>query len=477
MNNAIIDTNLLFAIVGALGAFLIWTGLTYREKKAEQTDLDRVSALLDADKLSYKQQNFIKTARKYGLETAIGQANLNVSKAVFIRDGMIIMAVLMAAGWIASNNFVVMLTLGGISWFAYIMWLFERRDKQGLEYEEALADMADRMASGAAIHTVIRDTLDHAIRMAPAIVKTDFELILTNLNQGAKFDEAIQEVKKKRHSTSLNLLLDTLETWEYKGSAVPLADVLHPLTETIRSHMRARQKVNADLQTQKSTLYIITASPFVFMIAMRLFFPDSREAYQTPLGTFFLIPVLLGMILKGSFLTVALLATGAAVFGFITPDRKIVSATNARKKTIQREMGFGLEQISLMLTSGEQLEKALSSAKKTGEFGQICEHIAFGKATNRTIVDIIDEIKEELPEISVLNEFLELVRMESKGQNLVEPFRVMAMLQRDRLENEIIEAGGKAKVTVTMLTSAFVMMSSLFVLIGPIFIIMQNTGF
>ena len=44
MNNAIIDTNLLFAIVGALGAFLIWTGLTYREKKAEQTDLDRYRA-------------------------------------------------------------------------------------------------------------------------------------------------------------------------------------------------------------------------------------------------------------------------------------------------------------------------------------------------------------------------------------------------------------------------------------------------
>ena len=192
---------------------------------------------------------------------------------------------------------------------------------------------------------------------------------------------------------------------------------------------------------------------------------------------FFIVPVAAGLILKGGFLTVALLATGAAVLGFVTPDRKIASATNARRKTIQREMGFGLEQISLMLTSGEQLEKALSSAKKTGEFGQICEHIAVGKATNRTIGDIIAEIKEELPEISVMNEFLELVRMESKGQNLVEPFRVMAMLQRDRLENEIIEAGGKAKVTVTMLTSAFVMMSSLFVLIGPIFIIMQNTGF
>lgn len=53
----------------------------------------------------------------------------------------------------------------------------------------------------------------------------------------------------------------------------------------------------------------------------------------------------------------------------------------------------------------------------------------------------------------------------------------MTVLQCDGLENGIIEAGVKAKVIVTMLTSAFVMVSSLFVLIGLIYIIMQNTGF
>ena len=62
------------------------------------------------------------------------------------------------------------------------------------------------------------------------------------------------------------------------------------------------------------------------------------------------------------------------------------------------------------------------------------------------INDFINTIKEELPEISVMNEFLELVRMESKGQNLVEPFRVMAMLQRDRLENEIIEEAARQRL-------------------------------
>ena len=76
-----------------------------------------------------------------------------------------------------------------------------------------------------------------------------------------------------------------------------------------------------------------------------------------------------------------------------------------------------------------------------------------------------------------MTEFLELIRASQKGQDLVKPFQTTALLLRDRLETEIIEAGGNAKVKVTMLTSAFVMMCSLFVLIGPIFIIMKNTGF
>ena len=267
MTGGVIDTNLLFAIVGALGAYLVWMGFTYREKKVEQTDLERVSSLLETDKFAYKQEGFLRSARKYGLENAIGQANLNVTKQVFIRDGFIIMAVLMGAGWIASHNLVVMIVLGVISWFAYIMWLFERRDKKGLEYEEALADIADRMASGASMDQTLRGTIGHAVELAPSVLKPDFELIYRNLLQGATFAEATDEVKKKRHSSSLNLLFDTLAMWDKKGTAIPLMEVLKPLTETIRSRMRARQRVNADLQTQKSTLYIITASPFVFMIA------------------------------------------------------------------------------------------------------------------------------------------------------------------------------------------------------------------
>lgn len=190
-----------------------------------------------------------------------------------------------------------------------------------------------------------------------------------------------------------------------------------------------------------------------------------------------IIPIVVGILMKLDFLSIALLATAAAVFGFTSPDRKIAGAIKKRKATIQREMGFGLEQISLNLTSGSLLPEALSSAKSIGEFGRICEHIAVSMNTNKNINDVIADIKDNLPEISLMNEFLELVKASQKGQDLVHPFQTTAAILRERLETEIIEAGGKAKVTVTMMTSAFVMMSSLFVLIGPIFIIMQQTGF
>ncbi len=204
---------------------------------------------------------------------------------------------------------------------------------------------------------------------------------------------------------------------------------------------------------------------------------DYHAARMSAALTLFMIPVIAGIILKLDVITVALVATGAAVFGFTMPDRKIAGATKKRKASIQREMGFGLEQISLNLTSGSLLAEALSAAKGIGEFGRISEHIAVGINTNKNLDDIIREVKDDLPEISLMNEFLELVRASKKGQDLVKPFQTSALLLRDRLETEIIEAGGKAKVKVTMLTSAFVMMSSLFVLIGPIFIIMRNTGF
>lgn len=199
----------------------------------------------------------------------------------------------------------------------------------------------------------------------------------------------------------------------------------------------------------------------------------AKRMSQAVLFLFLVLGV--GMVMHMNFFTVAVLATAAAIGGFILPDQKINSATKKRKETIEREMGFGLERISLSLTSGTNLTTALSNAKGVGTFGNICETLASCINTNQNINEVIKVIKDDLPNMSLMNEFLELVRQSIiKGQNIAKAFQTTAEILRDRLELEIIDAGGKAKIKITLLTSTFLVASSLIVAIGPIAITIMN---
>lgn len=188
-------------------------------------------------------------------------------------------------------------------------------------------------------------------------------------------------------------------------------------------------------------------------------------------------PIVLGALFKWSFLSVALMASGAAVFGFISPDKTVDNAIKKRKITLQREMGFGLERVSLSLTSGANISAALSSAKGVGSFGIICEKLAMSINTNRDIRDTIQDIKDDLPNMTQMDEFLELIRQGIvKGQDLVKPFQTTATILRDKLELEVVEAGQKAKIKITLLTSGFIVAASMLVAIGPILISIMNSG-
>ena len=190
---------------------------------------------------------------------------------------------------------------------------------------------------------------------------------------------------------------------------------------------------------------------------------------------YLVVVLVFGVIFGISPMTVIILATGATIFGFLTPDRKINSATKKRKESIEREMGFGLERISLNLTSGSNLTTALSSANGIGEFGNVCETLASCINTNQDLNQVIAIIKDDLPNMSLMNEFLELIRQSIiKGQDVSKSFSTTAELLRDRLEMEIVDAGGKAKIKITILTSTFLIIASLLVSVGPLVITLMD---
>jgi Flp pilus assembly protein TadB len=174
---------------------------------------------------------------------------------------------------------------------------------------------------------------------------------------------------------------------------------------------------------------------------------------------------------------ISLFATLMALFGFLMPNRALNSAIDKRRERLKKEMGFGLDRISLLLQSGASLMESLAHTGSMGIFGDACERIAAQASTGRPISEINRCVRDDLPETPEFDEFLQMVRIGmQKGQEMIKPFRERAQIMRGRLKLDIIEAGHSAKIKVTLLTSGFILIASMIVTLGPVMILLTQQG-
>lgn len=177
------------------------------------------------------------------------------------------------------------------------------------------------------------------------------------------------------------------------------------------------------------------------------------------------------------FLFVAAAGTLFTVLGFFYPDRALDNAIKKRRDVLKREMGFGLEKISLFLQSGSDLLEALGQSSSLGMFGRACSLIAAQAGTGRPISEVNSMVRDELPITPEFDEFLQLVQTSIvKGQEIVEPFRQRAASMREMLRRAIIEEGHRASIRVTLITSLFVLAASMIVIFIPLMIILDQQG-
>lgn len=177
------------------------------------------------------------------------------------------------------------------------------------------------------------------------------------------------------------------------------------------------------------------------------------------------------------FLFVAAAGTLFTVLGFFYPDRALDNAIKKRRDVLKREMGFGLEKISLFLQSGSDLLEALGQSSSLGMFWRACSLIAAQAGTGRPISEVNSMVRDELPITPEFDEFLQLVQTSIvKGQEIVEPFRQRAASMREMLRRAIIEEGHRASIRVTLITSLFVLAASMIVIFIPLMIILDQQG-
>jgi hypothetical protein len=195
------------------------------------------------------------------------------------------------------------------------------------------------------------------------------------------------------------------------------------------------------------------------------------------LGIVLAVAMMVGFGIPVRVLFVAAAGTLFAVLGFLYPDRALNNSIRKRREQLKREMGFGLEKISLFLQSGSDLLEALAQTAGLGMFGQACSVIAAQAGTGRPISEVNSMVREELPVTPEFDEFLQLVQTSiAKGQEIIEPFRQRAASMREMLRRAIIEEGQRASIRVTLITSVFVLAASMIVIFVPLMMVLEQEG-
>jgi Flp pilus assembly protein TadB len=280
-----LSAHFLSAILVGAGIFIAVISLRWTRAGR---NLKRISALRRvADEtidVEPPDDDLMRSMRTRGLDATIAQADLNVTPAGFIRTGFLLVLLGLAVGYLVSGGLLVAVFMGAATGVLYVYWLQWRRDEKRLEYEEALADMCDRLAAGATLTSTLQGAMNHAAETAPEIVKEDFNFIAAQLTQTASVKTAFGDVVKRRRSYSLALMADTLEVWALRGATISLQEVLAPLSGTIRAVAMEGRRMNSELTRARWQLFIVAVAPAMFVLLLRLTTPAMDQMYASLTG-------------------------------------------------------------------------------------------------------------------------------------------------------------------------------------------------
>ncbi|HDN04555.1 MAG TPA: hypothetical protein ENF27_01290 [Chloroflexi bacterium] len=281
-------TNILLSGGLAIGIFIVF--MAYANVRARYSGSARLRNLMQAEEEAGSViprphmglRGFSETVQVFGLDRAIKQADLPVSKTSFIRIGIIGFLGGFALFYTMLGGIITALFAGLMIVLLYIRWLFMRRDRLAMEYEEALADAAASMAVGAKLGGgTAHGAISNAAQYAPGMVAHDLEMVARRLVQGEDLATAFQPVQLRRQSPMLNILVNTLISWDRFGSERPLEEVLEPLTETIRENASTRKKATADLTGVRTQMHVLAVAPFVLAALMRFSSLDYARFYAS----------------------------------------------------------------------------------------------------------------------------------------------------------------------------------------------------
>jgi Flp pilus assembly protein TadB len=184
--------------------------------------------------------------------------------------------------WFATGGYTIVPIVGALGGvFLYVQWLIARRDERKVQYEESIADFADRLAIAASVKGSLEPSLQSIVDILPDVLRPDIQDVVNQVGNGVPVLDAPDELRLKRRFVMLEILVKSLSLWRAKGSVIPLAQILSPISTSLRRMSFNRQQETEKLGRARNSLYVAVAGPSVIIFLYRLLNPAISRFFET----------------------------------------------------------------------------------------------------------------------------------------------------------------------------------------------------
>lgn len=233
------------------------------------------------------------------------EADDNLQRMFIFSDTRKLLTIYVAAMFIVPlivyfMDFSWMVVLGSFAAVFYFPKMYfkrlakKRADAINASLPDALAQISGAMRAGSTFISAMQAMVEE--QKGP--ISQEFSLLLREQRMGARLDEALDSLGERVQTEEMDLVISAaLISQDIGGN---LAEIFSRLSDTIRKKMEMEGKVKALTAQGILQGYVVTALPFLILMALMVIEPEAtRPMFTSLLGWMFLFVILVLQLMGG----------------------------------------------------------------------------------------------------------------------------------------------------------------------------------
>ena len=225
-----------------------------------------------------------KRRKRVPLQDQIYQAGLKTKRGAFVRNQVIVGAVIFVACFVLQVQLLFALVFGVAGGYLLPrMFLGNRRKSYQAAYLDELPNAIEAIVRGVKSGLPLNDSMRLVAKEAKEPIKSEFQRVLDQQSIGKSMGEAVTVLYDRVPLAEVNFFIVVITVKQQAGGN--LSEALGNLARVLRNRKKMKQKVKAMSSEAKASAGIVGSLPFVVAILVSLTTPGYlMPLIETPIG-------------------------------------------------------------------------------------------------------------------------------------------------------------------------------------------------